>query len=128
MLFIFSGECRDAAWTEYHKHECGHLDTLHSVGIGHLAVRTVLVTGRSHLMGIRSRVRSGQFTVSSSDPYSSVFHLQHHLERTPAEEQFQYALTAALLVTMLVKNTSFLSPEREIQGMSEIVIYFIFNY
>ena len=77
-------------------------------------------------MGIRSRVRSGQYQVSSSDPYSSVFHLQHHLERTPAEEQFQYALTAALLVTMLVKNTSFLSPEREIQGMSDIVIYF--NY
>lgn len=29
-----SGICRDAAWESYHKHECGHLDILHSVGIG----------------------------------------------------------------------------------------------
>ena len=31
-------ECRDLAW-QYHKYECGRLETLHSVGIGHLAYR-----------------------------------------------------------------------------------------
>ena len=35
----------------------------------------------------------------------------------PAEEQLQYTLTAALLVTLLAKFTSFLSPEREIPGL-----------
>ena len=29
-----SAECRDQAWASYHQYECGHLDTLHSVGIG----------------------------------------------------------------------------------------------
>ena len=29
-------ECRDRAWASYHQYECGHLDTLHSVGIGRL--------------------------------------------------------------------------------------------
>ena len=39
------------------------------------------------------------------------------LHRMPAEEQLQYTLTAALLVTLLAKFTSFLSPEREIPGL-----------
>jgi len=112
-----SGSCRDAAWSQYHKYECGHLDTLHSVGIGHLAFRTILMAGRDHLLSVRNSIKTGGYQVTSSDPYSSVFNLQHHLERCPPEDQFQYSLTAALLVTAIVKNTSFLHPEREIQGL-----------
>ena len=44
---VCSGQCRDEAWDSYHKHECGQLDLLHSVGIGHLAVRTLLVVAVS---------------------------------------------------------------------------------
>ena len=90
---VCSGQCRDEAWDSYHKHECGQLDLLHSVGIGHLAVRTLLVAGREQLLSIRSAVRAGTYAASAADPYSAVYQLQHHLDRRPAEEQFQYALT-----------------------------------
>ena len=89
--------------------------------LGHLAVRTVLVAGRDHLLSIRGSAKAGGSLPSSTDPYSRVLQLQHHLERMPAEEQFQYALTAALLVTALVKNTAFLAPEREIAGMPGVL-------
>ena len=84
---------------------------------GHLAVRTVLMAGRDHLMSLRGSLRSGGPPASSRDPYSRVLLLQHHLDRMPAEEQLQYALTAGLLVTLLARLTSFLAPEREIPGL-----------
>jgi len=112
-------ECRDLAWPE-HKFECGRLETLHSVGIGHLAYRTVLKVGRDHLLSVRGKVRAGTYTVTRGDQYSSVYNLQHHLDRLSDHELFQYTLTAALLVTLLVKNTAFLTPEREIPGLSMI--------
>lgn len=74
-------KCRDEAW-QYHKYECGRLETLHSVGIGHLAYRTVLVAGRQHLLSVRSRVRAANYEVTPGDSYSSVFNLQHHIDRS----------------------------------------------
>ena len=85
--------------------------------VGHLALRTVLIAGRAHVMNVRSQVRSEKYSKSSSDPYSRVFHLQHHLDKSPPDEQFQYVLTAALLVNLLAKKTSFFNPEREIRGL-----------
>ena len=82
-----------------------------------MAVRTVLVAGRDHLLGLRGSIKTGGPPASSKDPYSRVLLLQHHLDRMPAEEQFQYALSAALLVTLLARLTSFLAPEREIPGL-----------
>ena len=84
---------------------------------GHLAVRTVLVAGRDHLLSLRGSIKTGGPPASSKDPYSRVLLLQHHLDRMPAEEQFQYALSAALLVTLLARLTSFLTPERVIPGL-----------
>jgi len=112
-----SGSCRDTAWSDHHQYECGQLDLLHSVGIGHLAVRTLLSAGRDNLLSIKGAVKSGTFTPTSSDPYSRVYNLQHHIDRLPVEEVFQYTLTAALLITMLNKNTAFLSPERAVAGL-----------
>jgi SET and MYND domain-containing protein len=112
-----SGSCRDTAWSHQHQHECGQLDLLHSVGIGHLAVRTILRAGRDALLSIRGPVKAGTYSSTSTDPYFRVFNLQHHLDRLPVEEVFQYTLTAALLVTMLNKNTAFLSPERAVSGL-----------
>jgi len=110
-----SGECRDKSWSSYHQYECGHLDLLHSVGIGHLALRTILMAGKDFLMSIKASVRSGSYGVN--DSYSKVFNLQHHIDRLPVEELFQYSLTAALLVTLLNRNTAFLSPERAVPGI-----------
>jgi hypothetical protein len=51
-----SVECAEAA-KPVHLHECGQLDLLHSVGIGHLAVRTILVTGLDRLTSLRTRIK-----------------------------------------------------------------------
>eukprot|EP00092_Neocalanus_flemingeri_P090332 GFUD01114410.1.p1 GENE.GFUD01114410.1~~GFUD01114410.1.p1 ORF type:complete len:506 (+),score=194.91 GFUD01114410.1:37-1554(+) len=112
-----SGSCRDAAWSGHHQFECGQMDLLHSVGIGHLAVRTVLTAGRDNLLCMKGAVKAGTYHSTTTDPYSRVFNLQQHLDRLPVEEVFQYTLTAALLVTMLQKNTAFLSPERAVPGV-----------
>ena len=112
-----SGDCRDAAWTAYHRYECGNLDCLHSVGIGHLAVRTVLTAGWVHLAAVQGRVRAGSYTLQEGDRYSRVYSLQHHLDRLPGLEQFQYVVTAGLLVTLLARHSAFLTPDREIPGL-----------
>jgi len=112
-----SVKCRDESWSQYHKLECGNLDILHSVGLGHLALRSAVMAGKDHLLNIKSLVKTGEYKQSSTDPYSRVFHLQHHLDKLPLDEQFQYVLTAGLLVTLLLKKTSFFNPEREIQGL-----------
>ena len=84
---------------------------------GHLALRSAVMAGKDHLLNIKSLVKTGEYKQSSTDPYSRVFHLQHHLDKLPLDEQFQYVLTAGLLVTLLLKKTSFFNPEREIQGL-----------
>ena len=65
-------------------------------------------------------MRAGTYTVSQADKYSCVYNLQHHMDRLTDQELFQYTLTAALLATLLVKHTAFLSPEREIPGLPMI--------
>ena len=112
-------ECREAAWPS-HRAECGRLETLHSVGIGHLAYRTLLTAGREHLLGVRGKVRAGTYTVVEGDKYSSVYNLQQHMDRMTDQELLQYTITAALLATLLVKDTAFLCPEREIPGLPMI--------
>ena len=37
--FWVSIECSEAAWRAHHQYECGHLDLLHSLGVGHLGKR-----------------------------------------------------------------------------------------
>ena len=48
-----SESCRSLSWSTYHQYECSGLDLLHSVGIAHLGLRVVLVTGLSHLLKFR---------------------------------------------------------------------------
>jgi len=62
-------------------------------------------------MGMKS-ARSGSYSASPGDPYSQVYSLQHHLQRMAPDEVFQYTVTAALLLTVLEKNTSFISDGR----------------
>ena len=53
-----SEACRQASWDVYHRYECTGLDLLHSVGIAHLALRTLLVSRLSGLMAYRSEIQS----------------------------------------------------------------------
>ena len=91
-------ECREEAW-QYHKYECGRLDTLHSVGIGHLAYRTVLLAGSQHLLSVRARVRAANYGVTPGDSYSSVYNLQHHIDRSDLRPQTRTVISNDQLLT-----------------------------
>jgi len=114
-----SVECLEAA-IPVHQHECGQLDLLHSVGIGHLAVRTVLVTGIEQLTKLRPRIKAGTYEYSNDDHYSRVYSLMHHIDKMKEDEIFQYTVTAALLAMYLAKRTKFLFPKRAPLSEEEI--------
>ena len=50
-----------------HQYECTGLDLLHSVGIAHLALRTLLVAGMKRLMGYRTEVQSQAKTSNDNE-------------------------------------------------------------
>jgi len=106
------------------------LEFLHSVGIAHLALRVVLVAGKSRILSHRNSLVSPED--SSSDlnlfqvflelseeqkqdiAYSRVASLVDHLkDMTEAEDLFQYALSASLLTLWLVKKTKFFSEDEQ---------------
>ena len=57
-MFIFF-QCRQESWVEYHQYECTCLDLLHSVGIAHLAVRTIFTAGMKKLIELKSALKNG---------------------------------------------------------------------
>merc|ERR1719259_161960 len=113
-----SEACRQASWDVYHRYECTGLDLLHSVGIAHLALRTLLVSGLSGLMAYRSEILSksksandNEIQVTRRDRYADVYNLVTHSSHLDQEDLFQYAVTAALLTTYLERRTSFFEME-----------------
>ena len=113
-----SAGCQTSAWARHHQWECGHLDLLHSVGVGHLALRTILTAGLPTLLALQKTAQGGACPeVDPREPYTRVLALQHHLDRMPVEDQFQYTVTAALLLELLHRNTAFLCPARAVQGV-----------
>ncbi|XP_023343918.1 SET and MYND domain-containing protein 4 isoform X2 [Eurytemora carolleeae] len=108
-----SNACVEEGWQEYHQYECGQLDLLHSIGIGHLAVRTVLVTGLEKLVNIKQSIKGENFEYSNDDEYSRVFSLTHHVDK------MQYTVTAALLATFLTKKSKFIFPTKSPSQQTE---------
>ena len=107
-----SDDCRARSWHRYHQHECHSLDLLHSVGIAHLALRTVLVAGRKGILALRPYLKKDDSVSPSAGSalaggqhgqYLRAVRLVHHADRLPKRELFMYAATAALL-TMFVEQ------------------------
>ncbi|XP_041367336.1 SET and MYND domain-containing protein 4-like isoform X2 [Gigantopelta aegis] len=109
-----SETCRKLAWTVYHHIECKYIDLLHSIGIAHLSLRTVLVAGSKYLKEfLTAREDSlrkwetgcgcGLSEVYEQD-YSAVFNLVSHSEELHVDDLFQYALTASLLLKVLIQT------------------------
>ena len=71
-----SEDCRFTSWSSYHQYECTGLDLFHSVGIAHLSLRIVLVTGFSTLLKIRPQIDKQE---SFNDEYYKVYSLESHL-------------------------------------------------
>jgi len=119
-----SDACRQESWQIYHQYECTGLDLLHSVGIAHLALRTVLMCGLPRLLAYRKDVQS--LSVNRNEDarivrrpeidgtgYADVFNLMTHANHLSGEDLFQYAVTAALLVTYLERRTYFFEETEE---------------
>jgi len=113
-----SSECVEDSWV-YHQYECGQLDLLHNIGIGHLAVRTILLTGLQKLKDVRKAVKEDNYDVKQDDPYSWVYSLVHHANKMQEDECFQYTVTAALLATFLAKRTRFLFPNKSLAQLND---------
>ncbi|XP_067144261.1 SET and MYND domain-containing protein 4-like [Centruroides vittatus] len=115
--------CCKESWDRYHKWECGNLDLLHSVGIAHLSVRVILVTGLQTLEEFYDRtlippdisVLPGcDMNGFYNSTYNAVYHLLTHTEHMHVEDLFQYALTAALLLILLEKMGIFLARTQQL--------------
>ncbi len=95
------------SWTSYHQFECANLDVLHSVGVAHLALRIILVTGLSPLLKFNAGM------MKSDDEYKRVFDLMTHADNLEPEDLFQYAVTAVLLGLFLEQRTKFFFPAKQ---------------
>ncbi|XP_029636525.1 SET and MYND domain-containing protein 4 isoform X1 [Octopus sinensis] len=102
--------CRQQDWSSCHYVECYFLKLLHSVGIAHLSLRIILVTGLQYLLdfkenhtkdtppsGIDGLTDAGCYETN----YLSVYKLMTHSTDIPAEDQLQYSMTAVLLLHIL---------------------------
>jgi hypothetical protein len=50
MIRYCNEQCRDNSLRDYHWLECGNVEKLQNTGIGHLAVRTLLITPSDRLL------------------------------------------------------------------------------
>ncbi|XP_022244902.1 SET and MYND domain-containing protein 4-like isoform X2 [Limulus polyphemus] len=125
-----SEHCCKESWVKYHKWECGNLDLLHSVGIAHLAFRIILVTGMpclSEFLKNKDRTDDQEMYLDTERQhcirnYLRVYHLVTHSREMYVEDNFQYALTAALLLLLLKKVRFFCSDDNHTcsDGCSDI--------
>ncbi|KAK7469794.1 hypothetical protein BaRGS_00036171 [Batillaria attramentaria] len=97
---LFCGEdCRDKAWDVYHHIECPYLDLLHSFLRNHHERRST----------VPGLTKEGRYERN----YLSVYDLMTHAEDMQTEDMFQYSLTAALLLTILVHSGWFSSGDEK---------------
>jgi len=125
-----SEDCRHQSWEIYHQYECTGLDLLHSVGIAHLAVRTLLVCGLRQLLTYRTEIQAKAKSANDNEiqvgrkagvpgqgrgagSYADVHNLLTHSSHIHQEDLFQYAVTAALLTTFLERRTTFFESANE---------------
>lgn len=111
--------CGKASWNQYHRWECGNLNLLYSVGIAHLAVRVLLVTGPSGVSDFCRNLVDGAAGHAKNAAYGSVYELVTHADEMHVDDLLQYSLTAALL-SLLLENVSFFSVEETSCKLSDL--------
>ncbi|ESO83273.1 hypothetical protein LOTGIDRAFT_169490 [Lottia gigantea] len=112
-----SSKCQEESWKLYHSVECPYLDLLHSVGIAHLSLRTVLTAGLQFLTDFIKERKDDESkkTANSRLPglnergkyersYDTVYYLMTHDNDILTEDMYQYSGTAALLLIILVHS------------------------
>ncbi|XP_014666995.1 PREDICTED: SET and MYND domain-containing protein 4-like [Priapulus caudatus] len=124
--------CRDASWNSYHKYECCHLDVLYATGVAHLAFRIILMSGGNSLLEFRKTLsmESSVNNIKGCDSqgfygnhYRSVYNLMTHEEDLNVKDNFCYATSAVLLLTLLKKVSFFDTPPAGLPFSSDDITY-----
>ena len=110
--------CRNTAWDTFHKYECDVLSCIREaeIGLGHLAVRTVLKAGLDMLSAMedkpmteKEQIRAG-FTddgMYDSQSYSTVYNLVNHTADRSTENLIKHSLEAVYLLKCIEKTSFF---------------------
>lgn len=103
--------CRLAAWDSYHKYECDILQNVYEadIGLGHLALKTVLKAGRDFLLsnfeencaGDELKLGFSENDVYDSTDYRTVYNLVNHSDKRNMEDLLKYSLEALYLLKCL---------------------------
>ncbi|XP_042886427.1 SET and MYND domain-containing protein 4-like [Penaeus japonicus] len=122
---VFCSELCQSLGQAFHQYECGILHILSAVGIAHLAVRIILVTGWKLYCDIRNESVKGRVAGvgdsgvyngrNLSDGYRAVYHLLPHFDSCLPEDQLQYCIAAIILATAVLDKTSFLKHNEDMQ-------------
>ncbi len=95
-----SDDCVNQSWNRYHSHECGNLDLMKDIGIAHLALRILLVSGIDEAIKVST---SNSSELPYLNNYSSVYGLVDHSNDFPLEDILNYTLVASLLLLLCKK-------------------------
>ncbi|XP_013414149.1 SET and MYND domain-containing protein 4 [Lingula anatina] len=118
-----SQKCKQSGWLRFHQFECPYLDTIQQSGIGgmgHLALRVVLVAGYEFLLGFKELVQhkevgdcceldwgldeKGQYR---SDNYTTIYNLVTHSEDRAVNDLFRRTIMSVFLLKCLQKSPFF---------------------
>ncbi|XP_002740933.1 protein-lysine N-methyltransferase SMYD4-like [Saccoglossus kowalevskii] len=116
-----SKECRNASWEMYHNLECHHLDLIQELGLGmgHLALRTIIRTGLAFLLKFREQSANVNIPDESfhgctvdgeyESNYYSVYNLVGHSEDRKPGDLFKRVVKAVCLLRCLQQTNFFQS-------------------
>lgn len=117
---VYCGEsCQKTAWDAFHKYECDVLSAIREadIGLGHLAVRTILRAGLDQLkdytdevpMTEKEKIMAGFDAegIYDSRNYSTVYNLVSHTAERDTENLLSRSLEAVYLTKCLEKTSFF---------------------
>lgn len=111
-ILYCSSSCRSESWTLYHQFECAILPLLHEIGLGHLALRMLFVSGGG-LSTAKEVVVKGDSNQLSLDqvkepPYSAVYQLVQDSSADKKKKQLHmqipYSITSGLLLQLAIRS------------------------
>ena len=121
-IVFCSQQCRQMAWQQYHQYECRYFvlfDKLLCARIGHLAIRTMMVTGLTFILdyvrnnkNLQESESQGQTEVDKDRIYLGDYHSIYHLEANTKDRfpinLFDYTVIATFLTKTLQKSGFFI--------------------
>ncbi|RWS12405.1 SET and MYND domain-containing protein (SMYD)-like protein [Dinothrombium tinctorium] len=100
---------------EYHKYECGMINSLVDAEIFHVAIRTLLVTGIDNAISSYKKLDNDSPSVVYPKGYSSILSLVEHSDKLPLINSLSYTLVASAFSLLIKDNLKLISAKDEQQ-------------